>query len=102
MDFTNYLRFVAALVFVLALIALAAWLARRFGFGNRASPVRRGDRRLRVVETLPVDAKHRAVLIRRDDVEHLLVFGPNSEILVEDGITPPPAADAASTGEPSS
>ena len=34
MDAGNYVRFVAALIFVLGLIALATWLARRFGVGG--------------------------------------------------------------------
>lgn len=34
MDASNYVRFVAALLFVLALIAFAIWLAKRFGMGG--------------------------------------------------------------------
>ena len=89
MDMSNYLRFAAALVFVLALIGVASWLARRYGFGTRAGPVRRGDRRLEIVEIATIDAKHRAVLIRRDSVEHLILMGGPGDIVVETGIVPP-------------
>ena len=34
MDASNYVRFVATLLFVLALIAFATWLAKRFGMGG--------------------------------------------------------------------
>lgn len=50
MNLDNYLRFAAALIFVLALIGLTTWLARRFGLGNRAPQVRSGQRRLGIVE----------------------------------------------------
>lgn len=68
-------QFGAALAFVLALVALVAWLARRFLPG--ASGVAAGKkRRLTIVETLALDPKTRAVLLRRDEVEHLIVLGP--------------------------
>lgn len=95
MDAGNYVRFVAALLFVLGLIALATWLARRFGMGGHGAPVRRSDRRLKVVEAITIDAKHRAVLLRRDDTEHLVVLGANGDVVVETGIEPPPATPAS-------
>lgn len=83
MDLENYLRFVFALVFVLALIVLAAWAARRFGLGG-ALPVSRGrHKRLAVVESLALDARRRLVLVRRDGVEHLLLLGTQSDVVVE-------------------
>ena len=96
MDIGNYMRFIAALVFVLALIGLATWLARRFGFGVRAPMVRRADRRLSVVEVATVDSKHRAVLLRRDDREHLILIGGTNDVVVETGI---PARPDAASGE---
>jgi flagellar protein FliO/FliZ len=85
MTVTSYLQFALALVFVLALIGVAALLARRFGLGHAPRPTGR-RRRLAVEEILPLDGKRRLVLIRRDAVEHLLVLGPSSEMLVERGI----------------
>lgn len=99
MDLDTYFRFLIALVFVLALIGLLAWLARRYGAGGAA--IARGSgkaRRLGIVEVTALDAKHRLVLVRRDDVEHLIVLGAGSELLVESGIPAPgtPAADDGS------
>lgn len=90
MDFTNYLRFIAALIFVLALIGLATWLARRLGFGGKVTSLRGSQRRLQVSEVTTIDSKHRAVLIRRDDVEHLVMLGVNNDVVIETGIEPPP------------
>ena len=97
MDAGNYVRFIAALLFVLALIALATWLARRFGVGGQANSLRRNERRLKVIEAITVDSKHRAVLIRRDDTEQLIMLGTNCDVVIETGIPPPPAQAAAET-----
>ncbi|NNG02756.1 MAG: FliO/MopB family protein [Inquilinus sp.] len=90
MEWDAYLRFLAALVFVLALIASLTWAAKRFGLPGMAARPRTG-RRLAVVETLPVDARHRLVLVRRDAVEHLLLLGGEGSRLIEGGIAAPPA-----------
>lgn len=94
MEMETYLRFVLALVFVLALIGLLAWVARRYGFGGRPTGRAGRTRRLDIVETRAVDGKRRLVLLRRDDVEHLVLTGPNSEILIERGITGSVLTDA--------
>lgn len=87
MDLVAYLKFIAALLFVLALIGLLAWLARRFGLGPRLGP-NTGARRLTLVEVMVIDARRRLVLVRRDEVEHLLLLGASSECVVESGIAP--------------
>jgi len=93
MDPGGYLRFLLALVFVLALIGVLAVLARRIGFRYPATAVRRNrNKRLSIVEVAPVDGRRRLVLIRRDGVEHLLLLGPNSETVVETNIEPPPGS----------
>ena len=89
MAFDAYFRFAIALVFVLALIGLLAWLARRFGVAG-AFMRPRAARRLSVVESLPLDARHRLVLVRRDAVEHLVMLGTGGDSLIESGIEPPP------------
>jgi flagellar protein FliO/FliZ len=83
MDVGTYAQFVLALVFVLALIGLAALVARRVGLGGATSG---RSRRLGVVETLALDGRRRLILVRRDNVEHLLVVGSAGETLVERGI----------------
>lgn len=98
MEVTTYLQFVLALVFVLALIGLVAFLVRRFGLAGSVQPPKGGRRRLAVVEALSLDPKRRLLLLRRDGVEHLVLLGGAGEVVVETGIEaasrplPPPTA----------
>lgn len=86
---------------VIALIGLFAWAAKRFGFGGGAM-VRGGrNRRFGIVEIAAIDAKLRLVLVRRDEVEHLVLVGPDGSTLIEGGIARPALADDASRKEPS-
>ncbi len=87
MDMAGYLRFLLALIFVLGLIALVAALARRAGWGFPAAAMKRaGGRRLGVVEVTPLDGRRRLILVRRDSIEHLLLVGPTTEMVIETGI----------------
>jgi hypothetical protein len=72
---------------VLALIGITAWLVRRFG-ANRLGAAGRGGRqpRLAVIDAATVDGRRRLVLIRRDNVEHLLMIGGPTDLVVEPNI----------------
>ncbi len=88
MEFSVYLRFLLALVFVLGLIGLIAWAARRFGLLRGTVRPRNGQRRLEVIETAAIDSKRRLMLVRRDGAEHLLLLGINGDLVIERGIAP--------------
>ena len=80
-------RFVVAFVIVLALIGLTFWLIRRFGAARVGAAAQRGRQpRLAVIDAAPVDGRRRLVLVRRDNVEHLLMIGGPSDIVVEQNI----------------
>lgn len=92
-----YWRLVGALALVVALIFAIAWIAKRLGLGGRfATP--RGKRRLAVQEVLPLDGKRRVVLLKRDGVEHLLLLGIGTDLVIETGIAGSGAAGDAATG----
>ena len=81
------LKFFIAFVLVLALIGGAAWLVRRFGAGALNAAALRGRQpRLAVIDAAQVDSRRRLVLIRRDNVEHLLMIGGPTDVVVEPNI----------------
>jgi flagellar protein FliO/FliZ len=84
MDLFDYARFVGALTIVLGLIAVCAYAVRRFGLAPRLTTGT--DRRVRIVEVATVDARRQMVLLRRDNVEHLVLLGPTGDLVVESGI----------------
>jgi len=88
LDLDTLILAVAATLFVIAIGALLVWAFRTF-FGGRLSAhgfLRPRDRRLGVVETAWVDQRRKLVLIRRDDVEHLIIIGGPVDMVVETGI----------------
>jgi flagellar protein FliO/FliZ len=100
------LKVVFFVIVVLVLLALAFWLLRRFGGGRLGSAATRGRHpRLAVIDQAIVDGRRRLVLIRRDNVEHLLIIGGPTDVVVEQKIVrsaapreaapirPPAAAD---------
>jgi len=80
-------RFFLAFVIVLGLIGAAAWAVRRFGTGRYGGAGQRGRQpRLAVIDHASVDARRRLILIRRDNVEHLLLIGGPTDVVVEPNI----------------
>ncbi|MBS0530209.1 MAG: flagellar biosynthetic protein FliO, partial [Proteobacteria bacterium] len=80
----NAFTFVFAFIVVLALIGAAAWLVRRFAGNRLGSNANRGRMpRLAVIDAAAVDGRRRLVLVRRDNVEHLLMIGGPTDIVVE-------------------
>jgi hypothetical protein len=81
------LTFFFAFVVVLALIGVVAWLIRRFASNRLGANTQRGRMpRLAVIDAAAVDGRRRLVLVRRDNVEHLLMIGGPSDIVVEPNI----------------
>lgn len=103
-ELNEIVYYVVAFVFVIALILIGARLMR--GSGSKSSAkggsfLRGRERRLGVVEAASVDGRRKLILLRRDDVEHLIMTGGPVDVVVETGIqSPPPAQEEAS--EPAS
>ena len=84
MDLIDIGRYFAALLLVLALVGAAGLAMRCFGMPGLVKP--QGQRRLEIVETLAIGPRQKLVLLRRDDVEHLVLAGADGASLVESGI----------------
>jgi len=80
-------RFFLAFLIVLGLIGVTAWAVRRFGSGRLGGGAARGRQpRLAVIDYASVDGRRRLILVRRDNVEHLLMIGGPTDVVVEPNI----------------
>ncbi|MDF2367993.1 flagellar biosynthetic protein FliO [Sneathiella sp.] len=87
MEPVQYLKYIVGLLIVLGLIALITLLARRLGMVPRAARDPSAPKRLSVTDVMSIDAKRRLVLVKRDDREHLLLLGPERDVVVERNIS---------------
>jgi flagellar protein FliO/FliZ len=82
-------RFFVAFLIALGLIGAAAWAVRRFGMGRlggASTEARARAPRLAVVDHASVDGSRQLILVRRDNVEHLLMIGGRTDVVVEANI----------------
>ena len=89
MELPLLVKFIVSFAIVLVLIGAAAFLVRKFG-GKALIPrvaARGRAPRLAVVDTASVDSRRSLVIVRRDNVEHLLLIGGPTDVLVEANIS---------------
>ncbi len=90
------------MIFLLAGLAVCgALLLRSFLTGTSAVAAlfgNRPDKRLDVIEHANVDGRRKLLLVRRDDVEHLIMTGGPVDVVIETGIKG--AYMRAATAEP--
>lgn len=87
----DILTYLLLIVLIAGALIAAALVARGYLGGIPAlagvfgpSP----DRRLDVVEHTAVDNRRRLILVRRDNVEHLIMTGGPVDVVIETGIAP--------------
>lgn len=76
---------VIALVGLLVLL-VAVRIIRGLTFGTFVAGGRNRKARLAVMDATAVDSQRRLVLVRRDDVEHLILIGGPTDVVVEQNI----------------
>lgn len=88
------LRYFIAFVIVLGFVSTAAWIFHQIAAERRSkSGATRGRlRRLAVIDAAPIGGRRRLILIRRDNVEHLLIIGGPTDTVVEANIVRASAA----------
>jgi hypothetical protein len=106
----DMLYYLAIVLFVAVAMIGGAFAVRTYLGGS--SPMQavgslfgpKPDRRISVSEQYNLDAKRRLILIRRDDVEHLIMTGGPVDMVIEQNISAPrdmarsEAAASAATG----
>lgn len=85
LELPTAVTFAIAFVVVLLLIGVLAWAVRRFG-ATRLEAARSRQPRLAVVDSAAVDNRRKLVIVRRDNVEHLLMIGGPTDVVVESSI----------------
>ena len=98
-ELPQFLRLILALGIVLGLMGGLAFLLKKLGLADRNICVRSGKRRLKLVESLPLDARRRLVLLQRDDKQHLVILSANGETLIESDISAPPVDESLKEDE---
>ena len=105
----NVVSWLVILAVLAAVAAVGAVLVKAYLSGASPSEVffkPRVEPRIGVIEQASMDGKRKLVLIRRDDVEHLLLTGGPVDVVIETGIrettrheldVAPPAAPSAPT-----
>jgi len=79
------IRICLAFLIVLGLFSAAAWALSRSGRG-RLEGTRGHQLRLAIIESASFEGSRRLILIRRDNVEHLLMIGGPTDVIVETNI----------------
>jgi flagellar protein FliO/FliZ len=95
-DLSVLMKFLVAFVVVFAVLGAGGYLWRRLSGGNLVALGPRGRQpRLAVIDAASVDGRRRLVLVRRDNVEHLLLIGGPTDVVVEPNIDRAVAAATA-------
>lgn len=82
----NIVGFILIFAIILGGIFVVLSIIRRFSGGTFVSNGRTRQPRLSVMDAAAVDSRRKLVLIRRDDVEHLLLIGGPTDVVVEQNI----------------
>ncbi|MGH7004781.1 MAG: flagellar biosynthetic protein FliO, partial [Alphaproteobacteria bacterium] len=78
--------FVLLFALVIVLLLLVFGVLRRVTGGTFVNGGRNRQVRLSVTDAAAVDNRRRLVLVRRDDVEHLILIGGPSDVVIEQNI----------------
>jgi len=79
-----------ALGIVLVMIVLLVWVLK-FVFKASSSVGRGRTPRLMLIDSMHLDAKRQLIIVRRDNVEHLILTGGAQDVVIETGIAVDPA-----------
>ncbi len=85
-NLTPMVSFVLLFAAIIIGVLLLIWIARRLMGGTFVSGGRGRQLRLAVMDATAVDSRRRLVLVRRDDVEHLILIGGPTDVVVEQNI----------------
>lgn len=83
-----------ALILVVSLMGGLWIILKKLGLNGPVQISSGAKKRLKIVEVLPLDPRRKAIILRRDDTEHLVILSTSGETVVESGFTAPLATDS--------
>lgn len=98
-DFAAAVLWTFAALLLLVIVLVIVRLIRSMTFGTYVAGGRNRKTRLAVMDAAAVDSHRRLVLVRRDDVEHLILIGGPSDVVVERDIRLGQPRRATMTGD---
>ncbi|WP_394891952.1 hypothetical protein ACG873_11875 [Mesorhizobium sp. AaZ16] len=81
--YTQAILWTFAALLLLVIVLVIVKLVRSLTFGTFVAGGRNRKTRLAVMDATAVDSHRRLVLVRRDDIEHLLLIGGPTDVVVE-------------------
>lgn len=85
-DYAAALMWVIVALIALLVLLILVRIVRGFGVGTFVAGGRNRKARLAVMDATAVDSHRRLVLVRRDDIEHLILIGGPTDVVVEQNI----------------
>ncbi|MCX7303333.1 MAG: flagellar biosynthetic protein FliO [Hyphomicrobiales bacterium] len=85
-QFATAVVWTLAALILLVIVLVVVRLVRSMTFGTFVAGGRNRKTRLAVMDATAVDSHRRLVLVRRDDIEHLLLIGGPTDVVVESEI----------------
>ena len=89
-DGSPVIQYVSIFAVIFAVLTVLVLLVRRLSGGGLAIPGRNGARgrqpRLGIVDVYELDRQRQLILLRRDNVEHLLLVGGPNDVVIERNI----------------
>ena len=82
-EFATAVLWTFAALILLVIVLVIIRLVRSLTFGTFVAGGRNRKTRLAVMDATAVDSHRRLVLVRRDDIEHLLLIGGPTDVVVE-------------------
>lgn len=80
MDDISYIKPLMALIFVLSIMGLIAYLARKF-FAEKLSLINnKSEKTMKLLEILPIDARNRLIRFSVRNIEHVILVGVHGNI----------------------
>lgn len=88
METSQYIQLILAFILVMGLMGLLSIILRKMNAFQ--SGINGKSNRLKIIEQRMIDTKHKAVILRCDDKDHLVILSQNGDtVAIETGIKPP-------------